>query len=220
MGNFNMPFNWTCQTQTMFNDPECKEIMNLLMLSKEGRDWSLGFRYQGMAGQGGYTATYMQSLSKSIQAGFQMNYMVSIFFHLNPNFLYIQPHLGKCDFGYAGYYQIGSKLEHQFAASYSPMQQKDTINISYITKPSKRLQLFAELKGKEDGSSSESQAGFRLKFMEGSITGYFTSNQKAFATYSKSLEGNAMKMDFNTQLDFKNARKPCMFGINLNVGMM
>jgi len=56
--------------------------------------------------------------------------------------------------------------------------------------------------------------------MEGTITGYMTSNMKLFATYSKSLEGGNMKMDFNTQMDFKNQRKPCMFGMNLNVGMM
>ncbi len=80
--------------------------------------------------------------------------------------------------------------------------------------------MFAELKGKMDGSSSESLFGFKLKFMEASVTGYGTSNWKIFATYSKSLEGNAMKLDFNTQLDFVNQRKPCMFGINLNVGMM
>jgi len=43
---------------------------------------------------------------------------------------------------------------------------------------------------------------------------------KAFATYSKTLEGNALKLDFNTQLDFKNPRNPCLFGLNLNIGMM
>ena len=89
------------------------------------------------------------------------------------------------------------------------MQQKETINISYINKPSKRLQLFTEIKGKNDGSSSEFLSGFKLRFMDGSITGYMTSGFKTFATYSKSLEGNAMKMDFNTTMDFKNARKPC-----------
>ena len=45
MGNFNLPYKVTCQTQTMFNDPEVKEVMNLVMLAKEWRDSSLGFRY-------------------------------------------------------------------------------------------------------------------------------------------------------------------------------
>ena len=59
-----------------------------------------------------------------------------------------------------------------------------------------------------DGQSSEFLSGFRLKFLEGSITGYMTSGMKCFATYAKSLEGNAMKLEFNTQIDFVNTRKP------------
>ena len=59
-----------------------------------------------------------------------------------------------------------------------------------------------------------------MRFMEGSITGYMNSSLKAHATYTKALEGNAMKIDFNTMMDFNNHRKPCSFGINLNVGMM
>jgi len=144
-----------------------------------------------------------------------MNYAVS--FLIFTHHLY-QPHLGECSFGYAGYYQIGDKMDHQFAVSYSPMQQKDNFNASYITKPSKRLQLFAELKG--NSSASEFLAGFKIKFLEGAITGYATSSGKTFATYSKNMQENSMKVDFNTQMDFNNARKPCVFGINLNVGMM
>ena len=80
-----------------------------------------------------------------------------------------------------------------------------------------------EMKGRffdKAAGGSETLAGFKLKFMEGSITGYFTSAMKTYATYSKALEGGNLKMDFNTQIDFNNPRKPCMFGINLNVGMM
>jgi hypothetical protein len=68
-------------------------------------------------------------------------------------------------------------------------------------------------------SSSESLAGFRLKFAEGSVTGFMTSNFKAFATYNKHLEQGMIKMEFNTQMDFKNPRNPCLFGINMNLGM-
>jgi hypothetical protein len=77
MGSFNLPYKISMQTQTMFNDPECKEVMNLISLSREFRDSSIGLRFQGMGAQGVYSATYMQSLTKFIQAGFQMNYMVS-----------------------------------------------------------------------------------------------------------------------------------------------
>jgi hypothetical protein len=60
--------------------------------------------------------------------------------------------------------------------------------------------MFMEMKGKMDGSpgASEVLAGFKHKFMEGNITGYMTSNMKTFATYSKSMEGGNLKMDFNT----------------------
>jgi hypothetical protein len=76
------------------------------------------------------------------------------------------------------------------------MQQKDNWNFSYINKASKRLQLFTELKAST--SNTEYLGGFKLKFMEGSITGYMTSSMKTFATYSKNLSENSMKLDFNT----------------------
>jgi len=57
------------------------------------------------------------------------------------------------------------------------------------------LQLFTELKGKFDRESSEFSTGFKLKFMEGSVTGYMTSQMRFFATYMKALEGGAMQME-------------------------
>lgn len=50
LGSFNLPYGVSCQTQTMFNDSECQQIMNLVMLDKTWRDCTLQFRYQGMAG--------------------------------------------------------------------------------------------------------------------------------------------------------------------------
>jgi hypothetical protein len=82
------------------------------------------------------------------------------------------------------------------------------------------LQLFTELKGKFDRESSEFSTGFKLKFMEGSVTGYMTSQMRFFATYMKALEGGAMQMEFNTQMDFKNANSKPKFGVNINMGMM
>lgn len=32
MGNFNLPYGWILQSQTMFNDPNCKDIMNVVGL--------------------------------------------------------------------------------------------------------------------------------------------------------------------------------------------
>ena len=90
--------------------------------------------------------------------------------------------------------------------------------MSYVGRPSQRLQLFTELKGKFDAGSSEFLAGFRLKFLEAAITGFMTSNLKAYATYNKTVE-SVIKLEFNTQMDFKNPRKPCLFGVNVNLGM-
>jgi hypothetical protein len=78
MGNFNLPWKWVCQTQWMFNDPNCQDVMSLIALQKDWHDNSLALRFQGMQGQGVYSATYMQSLTRFIQAGFQLNYAVSI----------------------------------------------------------------------------------------------------------------------------------------------
>jgi len=45
MGSFNLPFKIAMQTQTMFQDANCQEIMNLVSLSKEWEDNSLTFRF-------------------------------------------------------------------------------------------------------------------------------------------------------------------------------
>ena len=101
------------------------------------------------------------------------------------------------------------------------MANKETLNFSYIGKPGKRLQLFTELKGSMAGSS-EYLAGFKLKFLEGSITGYMTSKMKAYGTYAKNVEGGAMRLEFNSEIDFmkKERAGQCKFGLNINVGMM
>ena len=97
--------------------------------------------------------------------------------------------------------------------------QRD-INISYVGRPSQRLQLFTELKGKLDGASSDFLAGYKIKFPEGAITGYMTSKGKAYGTYTKSVEQNAIKLDFLSMIDFKKPTKNCSFGLNLTIGMM
>lgn len=50
LGNFNLPYNVILQTQTMFNDPHVKEVMNLLSFQRDWNDCSLVARYQGMGG--------------------------------------------------------------------------------------------------------------------------------------------------------------------------
>jgi len=87
------------------------------------------------------------------------------------------------------------------------MAGKETINLSYIAKPSQRLQFFSELKGKMDGATSEFLAGFKMRFAQGFIVGYMNSNYKAFAQYTKMLEEGALRMEFNSMIDF-GSKKP------------
>ena len=75
--------------------------------------------------------------------------------------------------------------------------------MSYVGRPSQRLQLFTEWKGKLDGNSSDFLAGFKIKFMEGAVTGYGTSKGKAYGTYTKAVQEQAMKIDVQTMVDFK-----------------
>jgi len=67
----------------MFNDGDPNKqldlgsIMNLIILDKTWRDCNFQFRYQGMAGQGVYTGSFMQTLNERLQAGFQLNVIPS-----------------------------------------------------------------------------------------------------------------------------------------------
>jgi len=56
--------------------------------------------------------------------------------------------------------------------------------------------------------------------MTGAVTGYMTTGGKAYCTYSKTVDNGVLKLDFNTQMDFANSRKPCLFGVTLNAGML
>lgn len=62
------------------------------------------------------------------------------------------------------------------------------MTVGYIGRPSKRLTLFTELKGSGEGFS-ETAAGFRMKFLEGMLTGTITSAFKASSVYKHFIEG-------------------------------
>lgn len=116
---------------------------------------------------------------------------------------------------------MGEKNKHQFAFGYNPMAPKDAIQIAYLTKPSQRLQLFSELKGSFDGSSSQFMAGFRLRFLQGSITGYMDSKRKLCSTFTKTMDETAaipLKIDWYSMIDFSSSRRPCNFGVGVSIG--
>lgn len=70
------------------------------------------------------------------------------------------------------------------------------------------------------GGGSSMLGGFKMRFHTASITGYVTSGLKTYATYSKSIEDGIITLDFNSNIDFKNPKKSCFFGLNVRMGMM
>ena len=80
---------------------------------------------------------------------------------------------------------------HSFYAQYIPMARKETMSVGYVGRPSRRLTLFSELKGSLDGFS-DTVLGFRVKFLEGVITGTFSSSFKATSTYRRVIENFLM----------------------------
>ena len=67
------------------------------------------------------------------------------------------------------------------------MGRKEDFNIGYLGRTSKRLNLFAEIKGSLEGSS-ETQMGFRVRFSESMLTGIMTTGLKATAIYKRTIE--------------------------------
>ena len=66
-------------------------------------------------------------------------------------------------------------------------------------------------------------AGFRLRFLQGSITGYMDTSLKLCSTFTKAMDETAavpLKMDWYSQIDFSQARRPCKFGVGVSVGQM
>ena len=103
------------------------------------------------------------------------------------------------------------------------MSPREAIQIAYLTKPSQRLQLFSELKGSFDGSTSLFMAGFKLRFLQGAITGYMDTKWKLHSTFTKSSDETAaipLKMDWFSHIDFGAARRPCRFGMAVSIGAM
>ena len=78
--------------------------------------------------------------------------------------------------------------------------------------------MFSELKGSLEGFS-DTLVGFRVKFMEGMVTGSITSSFKATSVYRHYIE-NILMLSFQTSIDFQKPEKPATFGVSLSVGGM
>lgn len=98
------------------------------------------------------------------------------------------------------------------------MARKESLSLGYVGKPSRRLTLFSELKGNLEGFS-DTLLGFRVKFLDGVVTGSFSSSFKATSTYRRVVE-NLIMLQFSSQIDFQKPEKPAVFGISVSLGGM
>lgn len=81
-----------------------------------------------------------------------------------------------------------------------PIARKETLSFGYVGRPSKRLTLFTELKGSMEGFS-DTLVGFRVRFLEGMLTGTFSSSFKATSIYKHYVQ-NLFMLQFSSQVDF------------------
>lgn len=48
VGNFNLPYDVSCQAQAQFQDPSCEQVMQMVRLEKAFRDNTITLMFQGM----------------------------------------------------------------------------------------------------------------------------------------------------------------------------
>lgn len=118
------------------------------MLQLEGmKEWdTCHLAIKSMAGMQN-SLSFMQALNEKWTAGFEWTYL---------------PERKESMFFYGAKY--ASKL-HNFYFQYIPMGRKEDFNFGYLGKLSKKLTVFADLKGSLEGNS-ETQVGYRLRFSE------------------------------------------------------
>jgi hypothetical protein len=75
------------------------------------------------------------------------------------------------------------------------------------------------LKGSFENLNSDALLGFRVKFMEGMVTGTMSSSFKATSVYRHYIE-NILMLTFSSTIDFNKPEKPAQFGVSLSIGGM
>ena len=147
-----------------------------------------------------YSLSFMQALNKNLVTGFEFTYL---------------PERRDSMFFYGLNY---TSSVHNFFFQYIPMGRKEDFNFGYLGRTSKRLNLFAELKGSLEGNS-ETLAGFKVKFSDSQVTGFMNSHLKATGIYRKSIQ-NLLSVSVVGAMDLKNTDKPTRFGMSLGFGAM
>lgn len=185
-------------------NPECFFMNNQVdggMVSVElMKEWDTCHLIAKTMGGMQYTLSYMQALNKELTAGFEMTYL---------------PDRKETIFFYGAKYAHDI---HNFFFQYMPMGKKEDFNFGYLGRTSKRLNLFAEIKGSLDGAS-ETLLGFRVKFAQAMLTGVMTSNMKATAIYKTTIQ-NMIEMQFIGNMDLTKPDRPSRFGVSFGFGAM
>jgi hypothetical protein len=164
-GQYALGKSLSLRAEGFFMDSDIQKAHVQFELMKEFNDSHISYKFGG----GSHNLSWMQTLNSKIMGGFEMFYV---------------PQNKEVHFCYGGIYTDGM---HQYFAQYHPLARKETLNFGYVGKPSKRLTLFTELKGSMEGFS-DTTAGFRVRFMEGMVTGSISSSFKATSVYKHYVE--------------------------------
>lgn len=166
--------------------------MSTLNLKKDFHNSHLQYQYQGI-----HMLNYMRSVTDRLTAGVSAAYI---------------PMHRRTIFSYGAKWDVN---ENTFLASYSPMNPQEKMLVAVVSKPSRRLHLFSELKFGQDNKSALNM-GYRARFNEGMITGSITSAGKASTVYRKFID--MFEVTVNGSMDFAKPAQPVQFGLSFGLG--
>jgi hypothetical protein len=194
-GQYSLGHGISLRGEGFFQDADINNSHVQFEVMKEFNDSHISYKFGGT-----HNLSWMQTLTPSLIAGFEMFYI---------------PQKKEAAFCYGATY---AKDMHQFFAQYHPLARKETMTVGYVGRPSKRLTLFTELKGSSEGFS-DTTVGFRVRFLEGMLTGTLSSSLRATSIYKHFVE-NIFQLQFSSQMDFSKPEKPTVFGLSLSLGGM
>jgi len=139
----------------------------------------------------------MQTVSKNLTAGVQLLYLAE---------------KGVMAHNYTARYNWGV---HQFMFLYNGLGN-ELLDAGVCSRVSKNLQLFANFK-LDPTKKSDLISGFRIRFPEWNITGTIGTSGKATTMYKRQME--MFEAAFQGGIDFKDDKKPAVFGLSLTFGM-
>lgn len=191
-----LPYGCKLSIQTDCGGDDPNVCMSMFTLQKDFANSHIQYQYQGV-----HMVSYMQSISETLSAGYSMGFV---------------PQHNRSLFSYGAKWQATAKT--MFLATYNAAHPQEKILLAMVSRPSKRLALFAELKAGPD-NKTEYLGGYRMNFSEGAqITGSLTSGLKAVTVYRKMIEMFSITM--TGSIDFSKPTAPATFGVALSLGGM